>query len=305
MRNFLALILTIFACLARAKQCPEGPTIGFGIATLEQLGKKIEKSPDIKDQCQKHKEALSNLQNQNSEITNESITNSKLIILGEEHQTPAQRDYAKIFDQLKTNNEKIDCLFLEWNSKDEDAQKLIRGESVPFTYLQHFEIVKAAIASKVKVFAVDGRDKNKKFDSQDALNYIRESNEATYKNTKRLFDSGACNAGIMLIGKAHVEHPQFQIDPKDSIKSFFTRGGISTVAINLVYSGKNVYADNTDQQWAWNICPEDNFIAPLKNQVLVEKSKLNESKGMVIFPVKTFDYYLFLPEVDQKHLYPL
>lgn len=306
MLNLIILIVisTSLPCLTHAVDCPDNSPIGFGASGLRQLGQQLKKVPSIKEQCQIHKAAFSHLQNQNSEIMNKSIAAAKLIILGEEHQTPAQRDYDKIFDQLKMNNEQIDCLFLEWNPNDEDAKKLIRGESVSFTYLQHSEIVKAAIDSKVKIFAVDGRDKNKIFDSKDALNYIRESNESIFKNTKKLFDSGSCSAGIMLIGKAHVEHPQFQIELRDSIKSFFIRDGISTVAINLVYSGKNVYADNFSQEWAWNICSTDDSIVPLKKQVLVEKSKLNETEGMVVFPVRTFDYYLFLPEVDQKHLFP-
>lgn len=40
----------------------------------------------------------------------------------------------------------------------------------------------------------------------------------------------------MIVGKAHIEHPQIQIDIKDSLKTFFNNSQISTVAINLIYT---------------------------------------------------------------------
>lgn len=301
------LISILLSSSAYAEPCTNKPSVGFGFATLDQMRSQINKSYSVKEHCKEHREIFSRLENQKSDVQemNAAVGNSKLIILGEEHNTPSQRDYGKVFADLKKQNSKIDCLFLEWNPNDPEAQKLIKGERPnSYNYFGHYELVASARASQTKIFAVDNRDKTTKYDPKDTGNYVRESNVGIYKNVKQLFDSGACNAGILLIGKAHVEHPQIQIDPKDSIKTFFEADDIPTTAINFIYSGKNVYADNIDQQWNWNICPDDALFAPLKTQVIIGKDRLNKTEGMVIYPVKTFDYYMFLPEVESKRLYP-
>lgn len=303
----LLLVSILLSSSVYAEPCSDKPSVGFGFATLEQMRNQINKSYIIKEHCKKNKEIFSQLEGQKSQTQemSKAIGNSKLVILGEEHNSPAQRDYGKIFDDLKKQNSKIDCLFLEWNPNDLEAQKLINGERPnSYNYFGHYELVASARASQVKIFAVDNREKTTKYDPKDSQNYIRQSNLGIYKNIKKLFDSGTCNKGVLLIGKAHIEHPQIQIDPKDSVKTFFEADGITTTAINFIYSGKNVYSDNFDQQWAWNICPDDGISSPLKARVAIAKDQLNKTEGMAIYPVISFDYYLFLPEVDSQRLYP-
>jgi len=106
----------------------------------------------------------------------------------------------------------------------------------------------------------------------------------------------------MVVGKAHIEHSQIQIDPKNSLKTFFKNAQIPTIAINLVYTGKNVYADNYDQQWKWNICNE-NPPLPLDALGAVKRDRLNSHGSLVVIPIITYDYFLFLPEVEKKRLY--
>lgn len=305
MKGAIFTIFILFSLQAGASDCPER-SVGFGFASLDAMRNSINKSYDVNQHCQKHKKILGDFKNQKSDVAlmAKSVARSKLVILGEEHHTPAQRDYGLVFEELKGMNPKVDCLFLEWSPRDEGAKRLIEGQRPEsYMYLQHYEIVSAALKAKTKIFAVDGRDQSKKTNPRDLATYVRDSNEAIFKNIQNLFDSGTCAAGVLVIGKAHVEHPQIQIDPKDSIKSFFERSEIPVVAINFVYTGKNEYANNIDQQWQWNVCT-DEPVASLKAQIVISKDRLNKSDAIVITPVSSFDYYLFMPEVDQKRMYP-
>lgn len=303
--TYFLISFLFFFNAANASDCPDRP-VGFGFASLEEIRNSLNKSYDVKLHCERHKEALTGLAKQETDakLMDKSVVDSQVIILGEEHTTPSQRDYGQVFNNLKKNNSRINCLFLEWNPSDVEAQKMIQGQKPEsYMYLQHFEIVAAALKSQTKVFAVDGRDQSKKYEPGDLANYVRNSNAAIFGNIKKLVDSGTCAAGVLLVGKAHVEHPQLVIDPKDSLKTFFEKNGTPVVAINLVYTGKNEYADNVDQQWQWNICPDDPVTA-LKSQIVVSRDRLNKTDAIAIDRVRSYDYFLFMPEVEQKRLYP-
>lgn len=302
---YLLISFLFFFNAAKASDCPDRP-VGFGFASLEEMRNSLNKSYDVKLHCERHKVTLTGLAKIETDVAlmDKSVADSQVIILGEEHTTPSQRDYGQVFHNLKKNNSQINCLFLEWNPSDVEAQKLIQGQKPEsYLYLQHFEIVTAALKSQVKVFAVDGRDQSKKFEPKNLANYVRDSNATLFKNIKKLVDSGTCTAGVLLVGKAHVEHPQLVIDPKDSLKTFFEKSGMPVVAINLVYTGKNEYADNFDQQWQWNICPNDP-VPPLKSQVIISRDRLNKSDAITIDRIRSYDYFLFMPQVDKKRLYP-
>ncbi len=299
--KLLALLL-LLSSHSWADSCPDKP-VGFGFSSLEELNNSLKNSYSVVEHCQQHKNLFQDFKNQKSDANDmaNAIEKSRLIILGEEHLTPSQRNLGQLFSEIKMKNNRINCLFLEFHPNNKAVKALIEGgRPDSYIYLQHFELVTSARSANVKIFAVDGRDPNRKTDSDMS---IKESNQAIFKNIKKLFDSNECDSGVLLIGKAHVEHPQIQIDPKDSIKTFFSESNYSTTAINLVYTGKNVYRDNIDQQWNWSICKDDLF-TPLKTQISIGRKRLNEVSGMVVFPVKTFDYYLFLPEVEEKRLYP-
>lgn len=300
----LPVLTFLFLSISNANDCGKKPAVGFGFSSLEELKSQINKSYSIKDHCKKHVDVASSLSDQKSdeEALEKSISSSKLILMGEEHHTPSQRNYGDLLKNIKQKKPGLNCVFLEFNPNDEDVKKLINGEPTDsFNHWQYLELVTAARGMGIKVFAVDGRDQSIKPDSQNISSYIRSSNSYIHKNVKTLFDSETCSSGIMPVGKAHIEHPQIQINIKDSLKTFFENSQIPTVAINLVYTGKNVYSENHDQQWKWNICDETPL--PLKKQMVIKRDRLNSENGMVIFPVNTYDFYLFIPEVESNRLY--
>lgn len=94
--------------------------------------------------------AISNYTADNKKF-NKDLSHSKLIILGEEHVNPIQRNYADYLDQILDQNNKVDCLFLEWNPDNPEAQKLFKGKkSFSLQYDQHLELVQLILGSEIE-----------------------------------------------------------------------------------------------------------------------------------------------------------
>jgi hypothetical protein len=287
-----------------AQICPPKNEVNF--SSLLDTNKKINEVIDRSEFCKQHENEFNNIstyKNDNKKF-NRSLSEAKLIILGEEHVNPIQRNYADYLEQILKQNSKIDCVFLEWNPSDINVQKLIKGEKLSsIKFDQHYELVQAALKRNIKIFAIDGRDQTRSFELEDSDNYIHDSNKAMHKNIKQKFDSKTCKNGVLLVGKAHIENSIAYVKPEHALNAIFKKDGISTVAINMIYTGKNVYSDRYDQEWIWNICFK-NIIRPVTNQVVIGKEKLNSNDKLSLFYVNSFDFNMYLPEItDPKILY--
>jgi len=299
--RFVLIFTFLFQSLSSAELCNQQIPAGFS-----PFSKLAEMTTDL---CNQHLKIFSNLNDLkfDDEQLSESVAQSDLIILAEEHLNPYQRHYDRLFMKLKMDNPKIDCVFLEFNKNDPNAKKMIEGDSsLELNYRQHNKLIESAKRSQTKIFFVDERDPNIKV-SDGVDKYVKQSNEAIYKNIKALYDSKDCEAGILVVGKAHVETPQLPINPINSLKTMFENSQFSSTAINLVYTSKNVLKDPRDAydyEMKWKICEQQSQeFTPISKSGAVSKKNLNSTPGMSLVPVDKIDYYLFMPKVEVKEVF--
>lgn len=196
-----------------------------------------------------------------------SDQNAQLIILGENHHSSSYDFNSELIRELILKNRKIDCLFIEEQSKHKNSSEKMSKDSTTLDYYHGWkESAKVAQSMGVKVYFVDEQNlprRNGKLlyymDSPKAMEY---RNQIMSQRISDLISTGEYHAGIALNGKEHL-FDDFQKNQYHSLQSMTRAKGVSTKTVNLqdyfrpnlekpIRASDGTFHRSTNDDFSWN-----------------------------------------------------
>lgn len=274
--------------------------------------------PAVHDFCTKHNHLLTQWMRKNTPVreiqSQKNIQTSKVIFIGENHDTQIQSKYPELIAKLKHANPQINCLYIEAHKSYYPEIEAIKRGEVANPELKNLLQYKHLLNLGLKIVLVDNHwtvDKNVNPDKAiDWINKNPELSDIEYRNqtiSSEIYNSlknNECTSGIMIAGYKHLlsTHTKGM-----SLKTKMEKLNVPTVSMMAVDSGcargsKNSLTGDADPRWVWEQCktnpPEATFFGFGSTQDL-KGLPIIKNKYFTIGDWSDFNYALTAPSTKK------
>lgn len=155
------------------------------------------------------------------------LGSAKVVILNEAHFQSVNLAYADLIAKLKSASPRLDCLYMEYLPGFEPKTREAAGRDAVFG-----DLFTEAFDLGLKILYVDA-EKRRTVEQESDHDSVERRNPLMAERIAQSIESGACRAGVYIVGKAH-GYSSVEGRPVDPLRDFLTRRGLPTASLDLI-----------------------------------------------------------------------